>query len=232
MPYAASDPVPPAPDAYAAVVARALGDLKLPLVFEMGRMIAGNAGILLSSVIYLKHGEGRDFLILDAAMNDLIRPAMYGAYHHITVLPGADAVSPAAAPPPAADQDPAPVGVAEGIGEEVLQDPPQQRGIGPNRHRGRHPVEAQAVAGRQRREFRPERPEHVRQPEVGEDRRRHPAVELRHLQQLAEKMLDRIERGVDLRYRRIAAALGQRAARRPPPGSASAPKPAGWLFTA
>jgi diaminopimelate decarboxylase len=61
---------------------------------EPGRLISGNAGILVSSVIYLKEGEGRDFLILDAAMNDLVRPSMYGAHHDIVPViepaPGVD----------------------------------------------------------------------------------------------------------------------------------------------
>lgn len=83
VPYAASDPLPPAPDAYAAVVQRALGDLDLPLVFEMGRMIVANAGILVARVLYVKHGEGKTFVIVDAAMNDLIRPTLYDAHHDI-----------------------------------------------------------------------------------------------------------------------------------------------------
>lgn len=83
VPYAASDPLPPAPDAYAAVVKRALGDLDLPLVFEMGRMIVANAGILVTRVLYVKHGEGKTFVIVDAAMNDLIRPTLYEAHHEI-----------------------------------------------------------------------------------------------------------------------------------------------------
>ena len=83
VPYAASDPLPPAPDAYAAVVQRALGDLDLPLVFEMGRMIVANAGVLVTRVLYVKHGEGKTFVIVDAAMNDLIRPTLYDAHHDI-----------------------------------------------------------------------------------------------------------------------------------------------------
>ncbi len=86
VPYAASDPLPPAPDAYAAVVQRALGDLDLPLVFEMGRMIVANAGILVTRVLYVKHGEGKTFVIVDAAMNDLIRPTLYDAHHDILPL--------------------------------------------------------------------------------------------------------------------------------------------------
>ncbi len=83
IPYARSNEVPPLPLDYGAMVRRVLGDLDCEIEIEPGRLIAGNAGILLASVIYLKHGEGRDFVILDAAMNDLIRPAMYGAWHDI-----------------------------------------------------------------------------------------------------------------------------------------------------
>lgn len=91
VPYAASDPVPPAPSDYAAVINRALGDLKLPLVFEMGRMIVANAGILVTRVLYVKKGEAKTFVIADAAMNDLIRPTLYEAHHDIqpVLLPAA-----------------------------------------------------------------------------------------------------------------------------------------------
>jgi diaminopimelate decarboxylase len=75
--------VPPLPMDYGAVIKRTVGDLGCEIVIEPGRLISGNAGLLVSSVIYLKQGEGRDFLILDAAMNDLTRPAMYGAHHDI-----------------------------------------------------------------------------------------------------------------------------------------------------
>jgi len=57
--------------------------MDVDLIFEPGRMIAGNAGVLLSEVVYAKSGEDREFLIIDAAMNDLIRPALYEAYHEI-----------------------------------------------------------------------------------------------------------------------------------------------------
>ncbi|MFG1247073.1 diaminopimelate decarboxylase [Xanthobacter flavus] len=86
VPYAASDPVPPSPAAYAEVVGRALGDLKLPLVFEMGRMLVANAGILVTRVIYVKKGEGKTFVVVDAAMNDLIRPTLYEAHHDIVPM--------------------------------------------------------------------------------------------------------------------------------------------------
>jgi diaminopimelate decarboxylase len=83
IPYERSNSAPPLPVEYGAMVRQVLGDLDCEIEIEPGRLIAGNAGILVSEVIYLKSGEGRDFLILDAAMNDLIRPAMYGAYHDI-----------------------------------------------------------------------------------------------------------------------------------------------------
>ncbi len=74
---------PPAPDAYAAMVKRVTHNLGCTLMFEPGRMIVGNAGILVSRVIYVKHGEAKNFVIIDAAMNDLIRPTLYEAYHDI-----------------------------------------------------------------------------------------------------------------------------------------------------
>lgn len=83
IPYARSNETPPLPLDYGALIRRIFGDLEVEIEIEPGRLIAGNAGVLVASVIYLKQGEGRDFLILDAAMNDLIRPAMYGAYHDI-----------------------------------------------------------------------------------------------------------------------------------------------------
>ncbi len=93
VPYAASDPVPPAPDAYARTILSALGGLDIPLVFEMGRMIVANAGILVARVLYVKQGEGKTFVIVDAAMNDLIRPTLYEAHHDIVPVaePAADA---------------------------------------------------------------------------------------------------------------------------------------------
>ncbi len=75
--------IPPHPDDYAALIKRVTAPLNVKLIFEPGRMIAGNAGILLSRVVYAKEGEARRFLIIDAAMNDLVRPAMYDAYHDI-----------------------------------------------------------------------------------------------------------------------------------------------------
>jgi diaminopimelate decarboxylase len=83
IPYERSNVAPPLPTEYGDVVKRTVGDLGCEIEIEPGRLIAGNAGLLVSSVIYVKSGEDRKFLILDAAMNDLIRPAMYGAYHDI-----------------------------------------------------------------------------------------------------------------------------------------------------
>jgi diaminopimelate decarboxylase len=83
IPYARSNAAPPLPLDYGAMIKRTVGHLGCEIEIEPGRLIAGNAGIMVASVIYLKHGEGRDFLILDAAMNDLIRPAMYDAHHDI-----------------------------------------------------------------------------------------------------------------------------------------------------
>ena len=81
IPYGNNEIVPPPPSEYAALVKRLTSDLDVDMIFEPGRMIAGNSGILLSEVLYVKQGEDRDFLIIDAAMNDLLRPALYDAYH-------------------------------------------------------------------------------------------------------------------------------------------------------
>ncbi|HLS18743.1 MAG TPA: diaminopimelate decarboxylase [Paracoccaceae bacterium] len=83
IPYARANDAPPLPFDYGALIRETVGDLGCEIEIEPGRLIAGNAGILLSRVIYRKEGEDRDFLILDAAMNDLIRPAMYDAFHEI-----------------------------------------------------------------------------------------------------------------------------------------------------
>jgi diaminopimelate decarboxylase len=83
IPYQRSNEAPPLPTDYGALIKRTVGDLGCEIEIEPGRLISGNAGILVSKVIYVKHGEGRDFLILDAAMNDLVRPSMYGAHHDI-----------------------------------------------------------------------------------------------------------------------------------------------------
>ena len=83
IPYHPSAPTPPEPAAYAPIVKRAMAGLDCTLMFEPGRMIVGNAGILVTRVIYVKHGDARNFVIIDAAMNDLIRPTLYEAYHEI-----------------------------------------------------------------------------------------------------------------------------------------------------
>ncbi len=83
IPYRRDNNAPPLPIEYGAVIRETVGDLGCEIEIEPGRNIVGNAGILLSQVIYVKQGEGRAFLIVDAAMNDLARPAMYGAHHDI-----------------------------------------------------------------------------------------------------------------------------------------------------
>jgi diaminopimelate decarboxylase len=83
IPYREDNEPPPDPQAYAAVVKRATRDLDCRLIFEPGRLIVGNAGILVTRVIYMKHGAARNFVIIDAAMNDLIRPTLYEAHHDI-----------------------------------------------------------------------------------------------------------------------------------------------------
>ncbi len=83
IPYEKTNTAPPLPTDYGAMVKRTLGHLGCEIEIEPGRLIAGNAGLMVSKVIYVKSGEDREFLILDGAMNDLIRPAMYDAYHDI-----------------------------------------------------------------------------------------------------------------------------------------------------
>ena len=84
IPYGDDDgEIPPHPNAYAEMIQRVTNPLDIRLIFEPGRMIAGNAGILISRVVYVKEGEALNFLIIDAGMNDLIRPALYDAYHAI-----------------------------------------------------------------------------------------------------------------------------------------------------
>jgi diaminopimelate decarboxylase len=83
IPYHMDREAPPLPSAYAAMVKRVTHNLGCTLLFEPGRMIVGNAGILVSRVIYVKQGEAKKFVIIDAAMNDLIRPTLYEAHHDI-----------------------------------------------------------------------------------------------------------------------------------------------------
>ena len=94
IPYARSNEAPPLPTDYGALIKRTVGHLGCEIEIEPGRLISGNAGLMVSQVIYVKEGEDRQFLILDGAMNDLIRPAMYEAWHDIVPVnepvPGAE----------------------------------------------------------------------------------------------------------------------------------------------
>src|SRR6201994_4404880 len=83
IPYYRDREAPPAPAAYAAMVKRITHNLGCTLMFEPGRLIVGNAGILVTRVIYVKHGAAKNFIVIDAAMNDLIRPTLYEAHHDI-----------------------------------------------------------------------------------------------------------------------------------------------------
>jgi diaminopimelate decarboxylase len=83
IPYHEDNEPPPDPAAYAEVVKRATRDLDCTLIFEPGRLIVGNAGILVTRVLYVKSGEAKTFIVVDAAMNDLIRPTLYDAHHEI-----------------------------------------------------------------------------------------------------------------------------------------------------
>ena len=83
IPYTRGNEAPPLPMDYGNLIRETLGDKGCEIEIEPGRLVAGNAGIMVSQVVYVKSGEGRDFLILDGAMNDLIRPAMYDAHHDI-----------------------------------------------------------------------------------------------------------------------------------------------------
>jgi diaminopimelate decarboxylase len=89
------DETPPDPESYAAAVKRTVGRLGVPLIFEPGRLLVAEAGILVTRVIYAKQGATRRFLVVDAAMNDLIRPTLYDAWHDIVpVAEPAGALSP------------------------------------------------------------------------------------------------------------------------------------------
>lgn len=86
IPYERTNEAPPLPGDYGDLVRRTLGHLGCEIEIEPGRLISGNAGVLVARAIYVKEGEDRTFLILDAAMNDLVRPSMYGAHHDIVPL--------------------------------------------------------------------------------------------------------------------------------------------------
>ena len=83
IPYARDNNAPPLPREYGALIKEEVGHLGCEIEIEPGRLISGNAGLLVAKVIYVKSGEDREFLIVDAAMNDLVRPAMYDAWHDI-----------------------------------------------------------------------------------------------------------------------------------------------------
>jgi len=83
IPYREDNEPPPSPERYAEVAKQATRGLDCTLIFEPGRLLVGNAGILVTRVLYVKHGEARHFVIVDAAMNDLIRPTLYDAWHEI-----------------------------------------------------------------------------------------------------------------------------------------------------
>jgi diaminopimelate decarboxylase len=83
IPYEDDNEPPPHPDEYAKMVKRATRDLDCRLIFEPGRLIVGNAGILVTRVLFVKHGEAKNFVVVDAAMNDLVRPTLYEAHHAI-----------------------------------------------------------------------------------------------------------------------------------------------------
>lgn len=96
IPYETSNAAPPLPSDYGKVVQETVGHLGCEIEIEPGRLIAGNAGLMVTRTIFVKEGEGRRFLIVDAAMNDLVRPAMYEAHHDIV---------PVVAPAPGVEQD-------------------------------------------------------------------------------------------------------------------------------
>ena len=91
IPYREDNEPPPDPAAYAAVVKRATRGLDCRLIFEPGRLIVGNAGILVTRVLYLKRSDAKTFVVVDAGMNDLVRPTLYEAYHDIRPVREAEA---------------------------------------------------------------------------------------------------------------------------------------------
>ncbi len=93
VPYRADNDPPPLPDAYGRIVHKHMRALDLKVIFEPGRLIAANAGMLLTRVLYVKEGDAKNFVIVDAAMNDLVRPTLYEAWHdtHPVREPGPDA---------------------------------------------------------------------------------------------------------------------------------------------
>lgn len=94
VPYKLKETPPPAPDAYADIIRRHLGSLNCQLILEPGRLLVANAGLLVTRVVYVKQGEGKTFVIVDAAMNDLIRPTLYEAHHDIWPIHHQDSAQP------------------------------------------------------------------------------------------------------------------------------------------
>ena len=86
VPYGRDNDTPPDPSAYAQIIADTLGDSGCTIMLEPGRLIAANAGILVTSVIRTKQGQAKNFMIVDAAMTELMRPTLYGAHHHIAPI--------------------------------------------------------------------------------------------------------------------------------------------------
>jgi diaminopimelate decarboxylase len=86
VPYREDNEPPPDPNAYAAIVKGATQNLGCRLILEPGRLIVGNAGILVTRVLHMKHGDAKNFVVVDAGMNDLIRPTLYDAHHDIRPL--------------------------------------------------------------------------------------------------------------------------------------------------
>jgi diaminopimelate decarboxylase len=91
IPYRDDEAAPPLPTAYAEIVRKHMNKIGCRVIFEPGRLIVGNAGILITEVIYVKEGGDRTFVIVDAAMNDLIRPTLYDAFHRIAPVKETDA---------------------------------------------------------------------------------------------------------------------------------------------
>lgn len=94
IPYHMDNSPPPLPDEYARIVRKHVEPLDMKVIFEPGRLIAGNAGILVAQVVYVKEGDAKNFVIVDAAMNDLIRPTLYDAYHEVRPVVGKAASGP------------------------------------------------------------------------------------------------------------------------------------------
>jgi diaminopimelate decarboxylase len=94
IPYRLDDPPPPPPSEYGEIIRRRLGNLGTRILFEPGRVFVGNAGILVAGVIFVKTGEAKNFVIVDAAMNDLIRPTLYDAHHDVVPVRKPPAATP------------------------------------------------------------------------------------------------------------------------------------------